>query len=100
LEEINIDDLEDDEADEHEEKLELDYQLGEDFKEKIIPRAIDYFTGKAVDFDMMGDEEDDFEDIDDDDNDDDDAVCLVASFSLLSALLMNLSFCLSDLSDY
>ncbi|CAK4030987.1 nucleosome assembly [Lecanosticta acicola] len=36
----------DDEIDEDiEAKLELDYQLGEDIKEKLIPRAIDWFTG-------------------------------------------------------
>lgn len=80
MDDVNIEDLEEDEADEAEEKLELDYQLGEDFKEKIIPRAVDYFTGKAVDFDMMGDDDDDYEDVDDDDDDDEDAVCLIASF--------------------
>jgi nucleosome assembly protein 1-like 1 len=31
-------------------KLEADYEMGEEFKEKIIPRAVDYFTGKALDF--------------------------------------------------
>ncbi|KAF5346478.1 hypothetical protein D9756_010045 [Leucocoprinus leucothites] len=72
LDDINLEDLEDQEADEAEEKLELDYQLGEDFKDKIIPRAVDYFTGKAVDFDMLGDDDDDYEDIDDEDDEDDD----------------------------
>ncbi|KAK2936353.1 Nucleosome assembly protein NAP [Fusarium oxysporum f. sp. vasinfectum] len=38
------DDDEDAESD-IEERLELDYQLGEDIKEKLIPRAIDWFTG-------------------------------------------------------
>jgi Nucleosome assembly protein (NAP) len=55
-----------------EEKLEMDYQIGEDIKEKIIPKAIDYFTGKALEFDMMDEEDDDFDDIDDDDDDDED----------------------------
>jgi hypothetical protein len=52
-------------------RLELDYQLGEDFKEKIIPRAVDFFTGKALEyeddmeeFDEEFDDEDDFEDDD------------------------------------
>jgi nucleosome assembly protein 1-like 1 len=76
LEEADLEDLEDDEADEAEEKLELDYQLGEDFKDKIIPRAIDYFTGKAMDYDMIGEDDDDYEDLDDDDDDDNDVVCL------------------------
>jgi hypothetical protein len=53
------------------EEEELDYQLGEDFKEKIIPRAVDFFTGKALEyeddmeeFDEEFDDEDDFEDDD------------------------------------
>lgn len=53
-----------------EERLELDYQLGEDIKEKLIPRAIDWFTGEARQFEGMPE---DFEgSIDDDDDDDDD----------------------------
>ncbi|WVQ74795.1 hypothetical protein IAR50_004401 [Cryptococcus sp. DSM 104548] len=69
-------DLESDEVDEAEledldSRLELDYQIGEDFKEKIIPRAIDFFTGKALDYEDYGDE-DDFEDEDDYDDDEDD----------------------------
>ncbi|KAI9315891.1 hypothetical protein BX666DRAFT_1952499 [Dichotomocladium elegans] len=31
-------------------KLEVDYETGEEFKDKIIPRAIDYFTGKALEY--------------------------------------------------
>jgi len=80
----NEDDLDDEELEELEEKLEMDYQIGEDLKEKvlsasfsdlqlvdvlqIIPRAIDYFTGKALEYDMMDEDEDDFEDFDDDDD--------------------------------
>jgi nucleosome assembly protein 1-like 1 len=57
-----------------EERLELDYQLGEDIKEKLIPRAIDWFTGEALQFEELGDEidPDDFEDEDDEDEDEDD----------------------------
>ncbi|KAF9218379.1 NAP-domain-containing protein [Gyrodon lividus] len=62
------DDIDEEELEELEEKLELDYQIGEDLKEKIIPRAIDYFTGKALEYDMM-EEEDDFDELDDDDED-------------------------------
>jgi nucleosome assembly protein 1-like 1 len=52
--------------------LELDYQLGEDIKEKLIPRAVDWFTGEALayeDVDDLEDEEfvDDEADPDDDD---------------------------------
>ncbi|KAJ3927992.1 MAG: nucleosome assembly protein [Lentinula lateritia] len=53
-----------------EDKFQLDYQIGEDLKEKIIPRAIDYFTGKALEYEVMDDDEDDYEDLDDDDDDD------------------------------
>lgn len=57
--------------DELEAKLELDYQLGEDIKEKLIPRAIDWFTGEALQFEHGLDDfdEDDYEDDDDDDED-------------------------------
>lgn len=50
----------------------MDYQLGEDIKEKLIPRAIDWFTGEALQFEEMDDdlEEGDFEDEDDEDEDD------------------------------
>ncbi|PHH68986.1 hypothetical protein CDD80_7089 [Ophiocordyceps camponoti-rufipedis] len=55
-----------------EDRLELDYQLGEDIKEKLIPRAIDWFTGEALAFEEVEDdlEADDFEDEEDDDEDD------------------------------
>ncbi|CAO1604038.1 histone chaperone [Xanthoria calcicola] len=63
---------EDDAASDVEERLELDYQLGEDIKEKLIPRAIDWFTGEALQFEELDDEleGDDFEDDDDEDEDD------------------------------
>ncbi|KAI9037382.1 histone chaperone NAP1 [Aspergillus affinis] len=55
-----------------EERLELDYQLGEDIKEKLIPRAIDWFTGEALQFEELGDDmdPDEFEDEDDEDEED------------------------------
>ena len=55
-----------------EERLELDYQLGEDIKEKLIPRAIDWFTGEALQFEEMDDDLDeaDYEDEDDEDDED------------------------------
>ncbi|KAF4551584.1 putative nucleosome assembly protein [Elsinoe fawcettii] len=66
---------EDEEIDEDiEAKLELDYQLGEDIKEKLIPRAIDWFTGEALQFEQGFEDdfdEDDFEDEDDEDDEDD-----------------------------
>ncbi|KAK3373985.1 hypothetical protein B0T24DRAFT_625284 [Lasiosphaeria ovina] len=62
----------DDAASDIEERLELDYQLGEDIKEKLIPRAIDWFTGEALAFEEL--DEDDLEegDFDEDDDEDDD----------------------------
>ncbi|RYO79869.1 hypothetical protein DL766_000941 [Monosporascus sp. MC13-8B] len=64
-------DDEDDAASDIEERLELDYQLGEDIKEKLIPRAIDWFTGEALAFEELEDlDEEGFEDEDDDDDDD------------------------------
>ncbi|KAG8844167.1 hypothetical protein FRB96_003274 [Tulasnella sp. 330] len=57
-------------------KLEMDYSIGEDLKDKIIPRAIDYFTGKALEYDTDYDDDDDDDDeegmLDGDDDDDDD----------------------------
>lgn len=66
------DEDDDDAASDIEERLELDYQLGEDIKEKLIPRAIDWFTGEALQFEELDDdmEEGDFEDEDDDEEDD------------------------------
>ncbi|KAJ5570742.1 hypothetical protein N7535_004402 [Penicillium sp. DV-2018c] len=56
-----------------EERLELDYQLGEDIKEKLIPRAIDWFTGEALQFEELGEDMgDEFEDEDDEDEDEED----------------------------
>ncbi|KAL1302552.1 hypothetical protein AAFC00_002934 [Neodothiora populina] len=66
------DDDDEEEVDEDiEAKLELDYQLGEDIKEKLIPRAIDWFTGEALQFEQGFDDfdEDEFEDEDDEDED-------------------------------
>jgi len=64
---------EEDAASDIEERLELDYQLGEDIKEKLIPRAIDWFTGDALQFEEFDEEdldEGEFEDEDDEDDDD------------------------------
>lgn len=51
----------------------MDYQLGEDIKEKLIPRAIDWFTGEALAFEELDEEdfEDDDEEFDEDDDEDD-----------------------------
>ncbi|KAL2429097.1 Nucleosome assembly protein 1 [Exophiala dermatitidis] len=66
---------EDDVASDIEERLELDYQLGEDIKEKLIPRAIDWFTGEALAFEEFDDAEDaEFDDEDDEDDEDEEDV--------------------------
>ncbi|KAJ5414480.1 Nucleosome assembly protein 1 [Penicillium cosmopolitanum] len=50
-----------------------DASLGEDIKEKLIPRAIDWFTGEALQFEELGEDMDpeEFDDEDDEDEDDD-----------------------------
>ncbi|OLY82538.1 putative nucleosome assembly protein [Smittium mucronatum] len=62
------------EAEESRERLEADYELGEEIKEKIVPRAIDWFTGKALEYEDYNDEEfdDDLYDEEDDEDEDDD----------------------------
>jgi nucleosome assembly protein 1-like 1 len=62
--------------------LELDYNIGEDIKEKLIPRGIDWYTGEALEYeeideddlpadydDEFSDEEDEGEDEDEDEDD-------------------------------
>ncbi|KAK2069599.1 hypothetical protein P8C59_004161 [Phyllachora maydis] len=65
---------EEDAASDIEERLELDYQLGEDIKEKLIPRAIDWFTGAALAFEEFDEDEfeGEFDEEDDEDEEDDD----------------------------
>ena len=66
-------DDDDDVAEDVEDRLEIDYQLGENIKEKLIPRAVDWFTGEALQYEEAdADMEGDFEDEDDEDEDDDD----------------------------
>lgn len=76
-------DLEDEEGEANDEenfdleaRLELDYQLGEEIKDRLIPRAIDWFTGEAKGFDypedFEEDEEEEFDSEEDGDDDDDD----------------------------
>jgi len=62
--------IDDDDLEEIEQKLETDYQIGEDLKEKIIPRAVDYFTGKALEYEVLDEDDDDFEDLDEDEDED------------------------------
>jgi nucleosome assembly protein 1-like 1 len=62
----------DDAGSDIEERLELDYQLGEDIKEKLIPRAIDWFTGEALAYEELDEEDFEGEFDEEDDEDDDD----------------------------
>ncbi|KAK4694972.1 hypothetical protein P7C70_g8643, partial [Phenoliferia sp. Uapishka_3] len=60
------------------EKLELDYQIGEDLKERVIPRAIDFFTGKALRYeqqngDFDSDEDDEFDEEEEEESDDEES---------------------------
>ncbi|XP_074302244.1 nucleosome assembly protein 1;4-like [Silene latifolia] len=59
------DDIDDDAAEELQNLMEQDYEIGSTIRDKIIPHAVSWFTGEAV----QGDE---FEDIDDDEDDGDD----------------------------
>ncbi|KAJ3202577.1 hypothetical protein HDU67_000425, partial [Dinochytrium kinnereticum] len=66
----NPEDEDDEEgAEEAEDQIEADYEMGELIKEKIIPHAIDWFTGKALEFEE-GFGEDDWEGDDDEEGDD------------------------------
>lgn len=76
--EADSEDEENDEDADLEERLELDYQLGEEIKDRLIPRAIDWFTGDAIGIgypDDFEDEEEEFDsedEVDEDDDEDDD----------------------------
>ncbi|KAG8768301.1 hypothetical protein FRC12_005659 [Ceratobasidium sp. 428] len=73
---VDADELSEGGLDQLGEKLEVDYQVGEDLKERVIPRAVDYFTGKALrfDHDLSDYEDEDTEDSEEDsDEDSDDA---------------------------
>lgn len=59
------DDIDEETAEELQNQMEQDYDIGSTIRDKIIPHAVSWFTGEAV----QGDE---FEDMDDDDDDEDD----------------------------
>ncbi|XP_010541072.1 PREDICTED: nucleosome assembly protein 1;2-like isoform X1 [Tarenaya hassleriana] len=64
-------DLDDDMADELQSELEHDYDIGSTIKDKIIPHAVSWFTGEAVQVDELDMEDDDDDDIDEDDDEED-----------------------------
>ncbi|CAL9731688.1 nucleosome assembly protein [Monosporozyma unispora] len=59
---------EDEEGEDLEARLALDYSIGEQLKDKLIPRAVDWFTGTALEFEY--DEEEEEEEFDDEDGED------------------------------
>ncbi|XP_021847063.1 nucleosome assembly protein 1;4 [Spinacia oleracea] len=68
-------DLDEDAAEELQNLMEQDYEIGSTIRDKIIPHAVSWFTGEAVqgdEFDIDDDEGDDDEDDDDDDDEEDD----------------------------
>ncbi|KAH7610565.1 Nucleosome assembly protein (NAP) [Nakaseomyces glabratus] len=54
-----------------EERLALDYSIGEQIKDKLIPRAVDWFTGAALEFEFNDAPEDEFDEFEDEDEDED-----------------------------
>ncbi|KAF7806726.1 nucleosome assembly protein 1;3-like [Senna tora] len=76
-------DIDEDLAEELQNQMEQDYDIGSTIRDKIIPHAVSWFTGEAIQGEEFGDLEDDDEDDDDieddeeeeedeDDDDDDD----------------------------
>ncbi|KAI5674358.1 hypothetical protein M9H77_14722 [Catharanthus roseus] len=63
-------DIDEDAAEELQNLMEQDYDIGSTIRDKIIPHAVSWFTGEAAQ-DEFGDMEDD-EDIDEDDEEDED----------------------------
>ncbi|KAL9350832.1 hypothetical protein Peur_058087 [Populus x canadensis] len=80
----NEDDLDDDDHDELQDRLKHDYKIGIIIRDKIIPHAVSWFTGEAIeedeldgiDYDGNGNDDDDDEEeeeeVEDEENDDGD----------------------------
>ncbi|SCV03683.1 LANO_0G05622g1_1 [Lachancea nothofagi CBS 11611] len=75
-EEVEDEDEDSEEVAELESRLALDYAIGEEFKDKLVPRAVDWFTGAAIEFEYDAedgaDDEGDFDSEDDEEEDDED----------------------------
>ncbi|CAA7410016.1 unnamed protein product [Spirodela intermedia] len=67
-------DLDEDAAEDLQNQMEQDYDIGSTIRDKIIPHAVSWFTGEAVQGDEfeIGDEEDDEDEDDDEDGDEED----------------------------
>ncbi|XP_054780837.1 nucleosome assembly protein 1;4-like [Prosopis cineraria] len=68
------DDIDEDAVEELQSLMEHDYDIGSTIRDKIIPHAVSWFTGEAVqnEFEDIEADEDDYEDEEEDDDDDDD----------------------------
>lgn len=69
-------DLDGEEMEQLHDAIEADYDAGDMIKTKLIPHAVDWFTGEALEDEgigMFGDDDDDDEDEDEDDDDDEGA---------------------------
>ncbi|XP_057504988.1 nucleosome assembly protein 1;4-like isoform X1 [Actinidia eriantha] len=69
------DDIDEDTAEELQNQMEQDYDIGSTIRDKIIPHAVSWFTGEAVqgdDFEDLEDEDEDEEDDGDEDEDNED----------------------------
>ncbi|CAK9179951.1 unnamed protein product [Ilex paraguariensis] len=68
------DDIDEDTAEELQNQMEQDYDIGSTIRDKIIPHAVSWFTGEAVQGDELEDvedEDDDEDDVDEDEEDED-----------------------------
>ncbi|KAF6157182.1 hypothetical protein GIB67_041643 [Kingdonia uniflora] len=63
--------IEDEAADELQNEMEQDYDIGSTIRDRIIPHAVSWFTGEAVEDVGLDDIEEDDDDDDDDDEDED-----------------------------
>ncbi|RWR73675.1 nucleosome assembly protein 1/4 isoform X1 [Cinnamomum micranthum f. kanehirae] len=69
------DDIDEETAEELQNQMEQDYDIGSTIRDKIIPHAVSWFTGEAVqgeDFEDIEGEDDDDDDEDDDEDDEED----------------------------
>jgi len=64
--------MEEEDMEQLQEELEHDYEIGCLLKDKVVPRAVSWFTGAAIDPEEEYDEDDEDDDDEDDDEDDDD----------------------------
>ncbi|PON84418.1 Nucleosome assembly protein (NAP) [Trema orientale] len=65
-------DIDEDAAEELQNQMEQDYDIGSTIRDKIIPHAVSWFTGEAIQGDEFGDlEDDDDDDIDEDEDGED-----------------------------